>query len=78
MHAVFTQTLKMFRLEIEIPLGALSQIINVGLTRRRHREQVATDGLGFHAAAIPHHHHRRHWSSAGDHMRIDMNCKWAS
>jgi hypothetical protein len=60
----------MLQLKIQIPFGALSQIINVALAGRRDREHIASDGLGVDTAAtLPHH---RYWNSAGDHTRITM------
>lgn len=46
----------MRQLENEIPFAAFSQVIDVGLARRRHGEHVASDGLGVDAAATCRRH----------------------
>lgn len=66
----FTKSLKTVQLEIQIPFGALPQIINVALAGRRHREHIASDGLGVDTAATRQHH--RYRNSAGDNTRITM------
>lgn len=41
----------MLQLDIQISFGALAEVIHVILVRRRHRENVAADGLGVNGAA---------------------------